>query len=173
MRELTPGYFQITATPRRAVYDPTVQYEFWFTDTQIADTRRWKPMRVISAPRCTGLRPAAVSNPQGLLLLYPGRERSGNRRSWRLKGRPATMRRATSISSKGKITESHGERAAGEGGADGRQRQQAGSVFGRMAGRNGKWNTMWGVKIEQTKDRKHICGWSGQPEHGRHGKKGR
>lgn len=38
--ELTPGYFQITATPRQAVYDPTVQYEFWFTDTQIADIRQ-------------------------------------------------------------------------------------------------------------------------------------
>ncbi|EDX9717682.1 host specificity protein J, partial [Salmonella enterica subsp. salamae] len=38
--ELTPGYFQITATPRQAVYDPTVQYEFWFTDTQIADIRK-------------------------------------------------------------------------------------------------------------------------------------
>ncbi len=38
--ELTPGYFQITVTPRQAVYDPTVQYEFWFTDTQIADIRQ-------------------------------------------------------------------------------------------------------------------------------------
>lgn len=34
--ELTPGYFQITATPRQAVYDPTVQYEFWFSDAQIS-----------------------------------------------------------------------------------------------------------------------------------------
>ncbi len=30
--ELTPGYFQITATPHLAVYDPTVQFEFWFSE---------------------------------------------------------------------------------------------------------------------------------------------
>ncbi|EOQ6068064.1 DUF1983 domain-containing protein, partial [Escherichia coli] len=35
--ELTPGYFQITAVPRLAVYDPTVQFEFWFSETKIAD----------------------------------------------------------------------------------------------------------------------------------------
>ncbi|WP_053878041.1 phage tail protein, partial [Escherichia coli] len=34
---LTPGYFQITAVPRLAVYDPTVQFEFWFSETKIAD----------------------------------------------------------------------------------------------------------------------------------------
>ncbi|EPC2149181.1 DUF1983 domain-containing protein, partial [Escherichia coli] len=36
--ELTPGYFQITAVPRLAVYDPTVQFEFWFSEAKIADT---------------------------------------------------------------------------------------------------------------------------------------
>ncbi|EPW4383308.1 phage tail tip protein, partial [Escherichia coli] len=35
--ELTPGYFQITAVPRLAVYDPTVQFEFWFSEAKIAD----------------------------------------------------------------------------------------------------------------------------------------
>ena len=35
--ELTPGYFQITATPHLAVYDPTVQFEFWFSETKISD----------------------------------------------------------------------------------------------------------------------------------------
>ena len=34
--ELTPGYFQITATPHLAVYDPTVQFEFWFSETRIS-----------------------------------------------------------------------------------------------------------------------------------------
>ncbi|HFU7564920.1 TPA: host specificity protein J, partial [Escherichia coli] len=38
--ELTPGYFQITATPHLAVYDPTVQFEFWFSEKQIADIRQ-------------------------------------------------------------------------------------------------------------------------------------
>ncbi|EOB4728912.1 DUF1983 domain-containing protein [Escherichia coli] len=36
--ELTPGYFQITAVPRLAVYDPTVQFEFWFSEKRITDT---------------------------------------------------------------------------------------------------------------------------------------
>ncbi|EGM8039699.1 host specificity protein J, partial [Escherichia coli] len=38
--ELTPGYFQITATPHLAVYDPTVQFEFWFSEKQITDIRQ-------------------------------------------------------------------------------------------------------------------------------------
>ncbi|EHM2892746.1 host specificity protein J [Escherichia coli] len=38
--ELTPGYFQITVTPHLAVYDPTVQFEFWFSEKQIADIRQ-------------------------------------------------------------------------------------------------------------------------------------
>nr|EFU4783271.1 host specificity protein J [Escherichia coli] len=38
--ELTPGYFQITAVPRLAVYDPTVQFEFWFSETRITDIRQ-------------------------------------------------------------------------------------------------------------------------------------
>ena len=38
--ELTPGYFQITATPQLAVYDPTVQFEFWFSEKRIADIRQ-------------------------------------------------------------------------------------------------------------------------------------
>ncbi|EET7045824.1 host specificity protein J, partial [Escherichia coli] len=38
--ELTPGYFQITATPHLAVYDPTVQFEFWFSEKRIADIRQ-------------------------------------------------------------------------------------------------------------------------------------
>ncbi|EOT6001484.1 host specificity protein J, partial [Escherichia coli] len=38
--ELTPGYFQITATPHLAVYDPTVQFEFWFSEKRITDIRQ-------------------------------------------------------------------------------------------------------------------------------------
>ncbi|QPR10344.1 host specificity protein J [Escherichia coli] len=38
--ELIPGYFQITAVPKLAVYDPTVQFEFWFSEKRIADIRQ-------------------------------------------------------------------------------------------------------------------------------------
>ncbi|EGZ4891079.1 host specificity protein J [Salmonella enterica] len=34
--EMTPGYFQITVTPYQAIYDASVQYEFWYTATQLA-----------------------------------------------------------------------------------------------------------------------------------------
>ncbi|WP_032254702.1 phage tail tip domain-containing protein, partial [Escherichia coli] len=35
--ELTPGDFQITAVPKLTIYDPTVQFEFWFSEAKIAD----------------------------------------------------------------------------------------------------------------------------------------
>ncbi|EKL7306958.1 DUF1983 domain-containing protein [Escherichia coli] len=38
--ELIPGYFQITAVPKLAVYDPTVQFEFWLSETRIIDIRQ-------------------------------------------------------------------------------------------------------------------------------------
>ncbi|EFW50367.1 Phage tail fiber protein [Shigella dysenteriae CDC 74-1112] len=38
--ELIPGYFQITAVPKLAIYDPTVQFEFWFSEKRIADIRQ-------------------------------------------------------------------------------------------------------------------------------------
>lgn len=34
--EMTPGYFQITVTPYQAIYDASVQYEFWCSATQLA-----------------------------------------------------------------------------------------------------------------------------------------
>ncbi|TJL12093.1 host specificity protein J, partial [Escherichia coli] len=36
--ELTPGYFQITAVPKLTIYDPTVQFEFWFSEKRITNT---------------------------------------------------------------------------------------------------------------------------------------
>ncbi|MDI7086538.1 DUF1983 domain-containing protein, partial [Escherichia coli] len=38
--ELPRGFFQIPATPHLAVYDPTVQFEFWFSEKRIADIRQ-------------------------------------------------------------------------------------------------------------------------------------
>ncbi|NYY76098.1 hypothetical protein DMI70_14795 [Escherichia coli] len=52
--ELTPGYFQITATPHLAVYDPTVQFEFWFSESGLRISGRLKPQPAILARRCTG-----------------------------------------------------------------------------------------------------------------------
>ncbi|EKJ5419165.1 hypothetical protein PJK60_003459 [Escherichia coli] len=35
-----PVSISITATPHLAVYDPTVQFEFWFSEKRIADIRQ-------------------------------------------------------------------------------------------------------------------------------------
>ncbi len=59
--ELIPGYFQITAVPRLAVYDPTVQFEFWFSENRVQDIGRLKPQPAISVRRCTGQLPVLIS----------------------------------------------------------------------------------------------------------------
>lgn len=33
--DITPGYFQITVTPRQSIYHADTQYEFWFSETKI------------------------------------------------------------------------------------------------------------------------------------------
>lgn len=38
--ELTPGYFQITITPRQSYYQSGTRFEFWFSETKITDIRR-------------------------------------------------------------------------------------------------------------------------------------
>lgn len=58
--ELTPGYFQITAVPRLAVYDPTVQFEFWFSEKRITNTAQVEKICPLSGDRqsvdCPGSR---------------------------------------------------------------------------------------------------------------------
>ncbi|EHU88265.1 host specificity J domain protein [Escherichia coli DEC3F] len=62
--ELTPGYFQITAVPRLAVYDPTVQFEFWFFGDKKSQIHlRWKPLPVIWGPAVSGVYPARTLSP--------------------------------------------------------------------------------------------------------------
>ncbi|WMN22335.1 putative host specificity protein [Escherichia coli] len=54
--ELTPGYFQITAVPRLAVYDPTVQFEFWFSEKRITNTAQVEKICPLSGgPAVSGL----------------------------------------------------------------------------------------------------------------------
>lgn len=156
--ELTPGYFQITATPRQAVYDPTVQYEFWFTDTQIADIRQ-----VETDARYLGTALywiAANAN------IKPGKDYYFYIRAVNQVGKSAFVEAKGQASNdaagyldffKGEITESH----------LGKELLEKVELTEDIASRldefskewqdaNGKWNAMWGVKIEQTKDGKHY-----------------
>lgn len=156
--ELTPGYFQITATPRQAVYDPTVQYEFWFTDTQIADIRQ-----VETDARYLGTALywiAANAN------IKPGKDYFFYIRAVNQVGKSAFVEAKGQASNdaagyldffKGKITESHlGKELLEKVELTEDNASRLDQFSEEWQDANGKWNAMWGVKIEQTKDGKHY-----------------
>lgn len=156
--ELTPGYFQITATPSQAVYDPTVQYEFWFTDTQIADIRQ-----VESDARYLG---TALYWIAANASIKPGKDYYFYIRAVNQVGKSAFVEAQGQASNdaagyldffKGEITESHLGKELLEKvelAEDNASRLDEFSKEWQDA--NGKWNAMWGVKIEQTEDGKHY-----------------
>ncbi|HAN1805646.1 TPA: host specificity protein J [Salmonella enterica] len=156
--ELTPGYFQITATPRLAVYDPTVQYEFWFTDTQIADIRQ-----VETDARYLG---TALYWIAANVNIRPGRDYYFYIRAVNQVGKSAFVEATGQASNdaagyldffKGQITESHLGKELLEKvdlTEDNASKLQQFSKEWQDA--NDKWNAMWGVKIEQTGDGRHY-----------------
>lgn len=156
--ELTPGYFQITATPRQAVYDPTVQYEFWFTDTQIADIRQ-----VETDARYLGTALywiAANAN------IKPGKDYFFYIRAVNQIGKSAFVEATGQASNdaagyldffKGEITESHlGKELLEKVELTEDNASRLDEFSKEWQDANGKWNAMWGVKIEQTEDGKHY-----------------
>ena len=156
--ELTPGYFQITATPCQAVYDPTVQYEFWFTDTQIADIRQ-----VETDARYLGTALywiAANAN------IKPGKDYYFYIRAVNQVGKSAFVEAKGQASNdaagyldffKGKITESHlGKDLLEKVELTEDNASRLDQFSEEWQDANGKWNAMLGVKIEQTKDGKHY-----------------
>ncbi|EDX4491603.1 host specificity protein J [Salmonella enterica] len=156
--ELTPGYFQITATPRQAVYDPTVQYEFWFTDTQITDIRL---VETDARYLGTALYWIAASS-----SIKPGKDYFFYIRAVNQVGKSAFVEATGQASNdaagyldffKGQITESHLGKELLEKvelTEDNASRLEEFSKEWQDA--NGKWNAMWGVKIEQTGDGRHY-----------------
>ncbi|MBJ9849423.1 host specificity protein J [Citrobacter freundii] len=156
--ELTPGYFQITATPRQAVYDPTVQYEFWFTDTQIADIRQ---VETDARYLGTALYWIAASS-----SIKPGRDYYFYIRAVNQVGKSAFVEAKGQASNdaagyldffKGKITESHlGKELLEKVELTEDNASRLDQFSEEWQDANGKWNAMWGVKIEQTKDGKHY-----------------
>ncbi|HFV9734224.1 TPA: host specificity protein J, partial [Salmonella enterica subsp. enterica serovar Yarrabah] len=156
--ELTPGYFQITATPRQAVYDPTVQYEFWFSDAQITDIHQ-----VENAARYLG---TALYWIAASVNIRPGRDYYFYIRAVNRVGKSAFVEATGQASNdaagyldffKGQITESHLGKELLEKvdlTEDNASKLQQFSKEWKDA--NDKWNAMWGVKIEQTKDGKYY-----------------
>ena len=156
--ELTPGYFQITATPHLAVYDPTVQFEFWFSEKRIADIRQ-----VETAARYLG---SALYWIAASINIKPGHDYYFYIRSVNTVGKSAFVEAVGQASDdaegyldffKGQITESHLGKELLEKvelTEDNASRLEEFSKEWQDA--NDKWNAMWGVKIEQTKDGKHY-----------------
>ncbi|EAO9707123.1 host specificity protein J [Salmonella enterica subsp. enterica serovar London] len=156
--ELTPGYFQITATPRQAVYDPTVQYEFWFTDTQIADIRK-----VETDARYLG---TALYWIAASATIKPGKDYFFYIRAVNQVGKSAFVEATGQASNdaagyldffKGQITESHlGKELLEKVELTENNASRLDEFSKEWQDANGKWNAMWGVKIEQTGDGRHY-----------------
>ncbi|HBA9818413.1 TPA: host specificity protein J, partial [Escherichia coli] len=156
--ELTPGYFQITATPHLAVYDPTVQFEFWFSEKQIIDIRQ-----VETSARYLGTALywiAASSN------IKPGYDYYFYIRSVNTVGKSTFVEAVGRASDdaegylnfyKGLINKTHLGKELLENfelTEDNASKLEEFSKEWKDA--NDKWNAMWGVKIEQTEDGRHY-----------------
>lgn len=156
--ELTPGYFQITAIPRQAVYDPTVQYEFWFTDTQITDIRQ-----VETDARYLG---TALYWIAASVNIKPGKDYYFYIRAVNQVGKSAFVEAKGRASDdapgyleffKKQINESHlGEELLEKVELTEDNASRLDEFSKEWQDVNGRWNAMWGVKIEQTKDGKHY-----------------
>lgn len=156
--ELTPGYFQITATPRQAVYDPTVQYEFWFSDAQITDIHQ-----VENAARYLG---TALYWIAASVNIRPGRDYYFYIRAVNQVGKSAFVEATGQASNdaagyldffKGQITESHlGKELLEKVELTEDNASRLDEFSKEWQDANGKWNAMWAVKIEQTEDGRHY-----------------
>ncbi|EFM8816928.1 host specificity protein J [Escherichia coli] len=155
--ELIPGYFQITAVPKLAEYDPTVQFEFWFSEQQIADIRQ---VETSARYLGTALYWTAASN------IRPGHDYYFYIRSVNLVGKSAFVEAVGRASDdaegylnfyKGLINKTHLGKELLENAElteDNASRLEAFSKEWKDA--SDKWNAMWGVRIEQTEDGRHY-----------------
>ncbi|EGG1013739.1 host specificity protein J [Escherichia coli] len=155
--ELIPGYFQITAVPKLAEYDPTVQFEFWFSEQQIADIRQ---VETSARYLGTALYWTAASN------IRPGHDYYFYIRSVNLVGKSAFVEAVGRASDdaegylnfyKGLINKTHLGKELLENfelTEDNASRLEEFSKEWKDA--NDKWNAMWGVRIEQTEDGRHY-----------------
>ncbi|MCG3978733.1 DUF1983 domain-containing protein, partial [Escherichia coli] len=146
------------ATPHLAVYDPTVQFEFWFSEKQIADIRQ-----VETTARYLG---TALYWIAASINIRPGHDYYFYVRSVNTVGKSAFVEAVGRASDdaegyldffKGQITESHLGKELLEKvdlTEDNASRLEEFSKEWKDA--NDKWNAMWGVKIEQTEDGRHY-----------------
>ncbi|EOT1160398.1 host specificity protein J [Escherichia coli] len=155
--ELIPGYFQITAVPKLAIYDPTVQFEFWLSEKQIADVRQ---VETTARYLGTALYWSTASN------IRQGYDYYFYIRSVNLVGKSAFVEAVGRASDdaegyldfyKGLINKTHLGKELLENAElteDNASKLEQFSKEWKDA--NDKWNAMWGVRIEQTEDGKHY-----------------
>ncbi len=155
--ELTPGYFQITATPHLAVYDPTVQFEFWFSEKRIADIRQ-----VETTARYLG---TALYWIAASINIKPGHDYYFYVRSVNTVGKSAFVEavgRASDDAEGYRIFQRPDNRIPSRQGVAGKveltedNASKLEEFSKEWKDANDKWNAMWAVKIEQTKDGKHY-----------------
>ncbi|NGI67637.1 phage tail tip protein, partial [Escherichia coli] len=156
--ELTPGYFQITAVPKLAVYDPTVQFEFWFSEKQITDIRQ-----VETSARYLG---TALYWIAASINIRPGHDYYFYVRSVNTVGKSAFVEAVGRASDdaegyldffKGKITESYlGKELLEKVDLTEDNASRLDEFSKEWKDASDKWNAMWGVKIEQTRDGRHY-----------------
>ncbi|EJS0529974.1 host specificity protein J, partial [Escherichia coli] len=156
--ELTPGYFQITATPHLAIYDPTVQFEFWFSEKRITDIRQ-----VETTARYLG---TALYWIAASINIKPGHDYYFYVRSVNTVGKSTFVEAVGRASDdaegyldffKGLITESHlGKELLEKVDLTEDNASKLEQFSKEWKDANDKWNAMWGVKIEQTKDGKYY-----------------
>ncbi|WP_252391409.1 phage tail tip domain-containing protein, partial [Escherichia coli] len=150
--------FQITATPHLAVYDPTVQFEFWFSENRIADIRQ-----VETSARYLG---TALYWIAASINIKPGHDYYFYVRSVNTVGKSTFVEAVGRASDdaegyldffKGQITESHlGKELLEKVELTEDNASKLEEFSKEWKDANDKWNAMWGVKIEQTEDGRHY-----------------
>ncbi|EKH9011562.1 host specificity protein J [Salmonella enterica] len=154
--ELTPGYFQITVTPYQAIYDASVQYEFWYSATQLATAAD-----IQSKAQYLGVRSFWIKD--GLKPLHDAWfyvrsvNLAGKSVFAEVSGRPSDDAKGYLDFFKGLITEAYlGTELLKKIDLTEDNASKLQQFSKEWQDANDKWNAMWGVKIEQTKDGKYY-----------------
>lgn len=154
--ELTPGYFQITVTPHQTVYDASVQYEFWYSATQLATAAD-----IQSKAQYLGVGSFWIKDG-----LKPGHDAWFYVRSVNLVGKStfAEVSGQCSDDAEGMLDILSGKITATELGKELLETIESGGganakieEFSKeWQDANEKWNAMWGVKIGKTENGQHY-----------------
>ncbi|EAO2626554.1 DUF1983 domain-containing protein [Salmonella enterica] len=154
--ELTPGYFQITVTPYQAIYDASVQYEFWYSATQLTTAAD-----IQSKAQYLGIGSFWIKD--GLKPLHDAWfyvrsvNLAGKSVFAEVSGRPSDDAKGYLDFFKGLITEAYlGTELLKKIDLTEDNASKLQQFSKEWQDANDKWNAMWGVKIEQTKDGKYY-----------------